>query len=224
MVSRLPLQLVALYVLVAVVSSYLANKYMVDTVNDAIAEDLTVNANEVSAMLSDHLNEFKNDVEFLHSSLGATRIHTRLSQSTEANPGLQPAVSDFQTEELFKAFLATSPAFFQVRIILPSGDEFIRIERRGGRVLLANNANLQNKADKRYVEQGLKLAIHETYVSAVSLNEEYGKVEVPYRPTIRIAKGIYSEQNQLVGLLVANADLTSLLAKVDDLISSDLHI
>ncbi|WP_370167165.1 hypothetical protein, partial [Marisediminitalea sp.] len=219
MVSRLPLQLVALYVLVAVVSSYLANKYMVDTVNDAIAEDLTVNANEVSAMLSDHLNEFKNDVEFLHSSLGATRIHTRLSQSTEANPGLQPAVSDFQTEELFKAFLATSPAFFQVRIILPSGDEFIRIERRGGRVLLANNANLQNKADKRYVEQGLKLAIHETYVSAVSLNEEYGKVEVPYRPTIRIAKGIYSEQNQLVGLLVANADLTSLLAKVDDLIS-----
>ena len=224
MVSRLPLQLVALFVLVAVVSSYLANKYMVDTVNDAIAEDLTVNANEVSAMLSDHLNEFKNDVEFLHSSLGATRIHTRLSQPTKANLGLQSVVPDFETEELFKAFLATSPAFFQVRIILPSGDEYIRIERRGGRVLLANDANLQNKANKRYVEQGLLLAKHETFVSSVSLNEEYGKVEVPYRPIIRIAKGIYSEQNQLVGLLVANADLTSLLAKVDDLISSDLHI
>ncbi len=78
MVSRLPLQLVALFVLVAVVSSYLANKYMVDTVNDTIAEDLTVNANEVSAMLSDHLNEFKNDIEILNSSLGAIRNHTLL--------------------------------------------------------------------------------------------------------------------------------------------------
>ncbi len=224
MLSRLLLQLIALFAAVAVGSSYLANKYMVDTVNDAIAEDLTVNANEVSAMLSDHLNEFKNDVQFLHSGLAATHIQERLNSADGGSMPQRSTASDFDTEELFKAFLATSPAFFQLRIILPDGNEYIRVERRGGRVLLATGEKLQNKADRDYVAQGLQLSKHETYISSISLNEEYGKVEVPYRPTIRIAKGIYNQSNKLVALLVANADLTGLLAKVDSLISSDLHI
>ncbi|TPV57976.1 response regulator [Aestuariibacter sp. GS-14] len=224
MLSRLPLQLVVLFALVAVGSSYLANKHMVETVNEAIAEDLAVNASEVSTMLSDHLAEYKHDVAFLHSGLAATHIQERLLVANSSGETSFRGPSEFDTEELFKAFLASAPAFFQLRVILPSGQEYIRVERRGGRILLADKSELQNKADRDYVEQGLQLSKYETYVSSINLNEENGRVEVPYRPTVRIVKGIYSQSNQLEGLLVANADLSSLLAKVDDLISSDLHI
>jgi len=52
-------------------------------------------------------------------------------------------------------------------------------------IVIAEN-KLQNKLARYYVQEGLQLKANEIYISPLDLNEEYGIVETPYKPMVRI--------------------------------------
>ncbi len=92
----------------------------------------------------------------------------------------------------------------QIRYIDANGDEKIRINisEKGGYIAPAKD--LQNKKDRYYFTETVKLNDESVYVSPLDLNIEQGKIEIPYKPMIRLSTPVYDEKGKLQGIIVLN--------------------
>ena len=92
----------------------------------------------------------------------------------------------------------------QIRFIDANGDEKIRINFDSNGAYSVPEKDLQNKKDRYYFTETIKLDEENVYVSPLDLNIEQDKIEVPYKPMMRIATPIYDEQGTLKGIIVLN--------------------
>lgn len=109
---------------------------------------------------------------------------------------------------------------FQLRYINAKGQEIIRFDR------LKNNkiekkVQLQDKSSRYYFQKTKALSAEKFYVSDLDLNVENKTIERPFRPTIRIAKPIYSD-NIFNGLLIINFDAQELVNKIKEIKEFDV--
>ena len=111
---------------------------------------------------------------------------------------LHPAVQDFRSSPgeataYFKTLAAEVPRFSQLRIVSPSGMEALRVDARGGDIIVTPAEGLQDKSGRYYVEAAKSLRPGQIYVSKLDLNVENGEIEVPHRPTTRIVAPIIAK-------------------------------
>jgi hypothetical protein len=78
--------------------------------------------------------------------------------------------------------------YFQFRFIDSTGMEKCRAERINGEPVFRQKDQLQNKADRYYFKEAIKLNEGESYISPFDLHIEHGEIEGPYRPMIRARK------------------------------------
>ena len=115
-----------------------------------------------------------------------------------------------EVKAIFTLMLKQNNSYFQIRVLDPkSGMELIKLERIDGKIITVEEKNLQNKINRDYVQEALQ-AGKDIYISKIDLNKEYGKIEFPPKPTIRISKMIFFN-NKRVGLVVINANVSTLL-------------
>ncbi len=125
-----------------------------------------------------------------------------------------------QIKDFFLALVKTDSNLMQLRFIDNKGYEKIRAERSNissPPYLVADN-NLQNKNQREYFTSLNNKKLGEIWYSDIDLNEENGKVEVPYKATLRIIlpieeKGIFS------GILIINYFMKD---KLDELLNSEI--
>lgn len=84
-----------------------------------------------------------------------------------------------------------SGLFDQVRIIHAAGPEMARVDKTPAGCRGASFADLQDKAGRYYLEAALALPEGGVYISPMDLNVENGAVEVPHKPTVRLATPVY---------------------------------
>jgi signal transduction histidine kinase len=132
------------------------------------------------------------------------------------NPFLYQFISDTSNEELksklsgeFLALLSTNKHFLQLRLIGEhnSGKEIIRAEKFGETFALVDKKNLQQKGDRDYFIETIKLPEDSIYYSEINLNQEYGKIIMPMVPTMRMATPIYVDGKPF-GIIIVNVDLS----------------
>lgn len=90
-------------------------------------------------------------------------------------------------QDMFLAYAKSQPSFMQLRYINKDGFEKIRIDRDKENQtphLVAKN-RLQNKANRYYFSDSKSKELEKVWFSALDLNIERGKVEIPYKPTLR---------------------------------------
>src|SRR5680860_201657 len=106
------------------------------------------------------------------------------------------------TSKRLAEFLDVHNNYFQSRLIDVSGKEIIRAERSGNSVLLLGSDELQYKGDRYYFKEALQLPKGDVFVSSLDLNEEDGKIEKPYRPTVRFFSPVFGPKGKIgvVGL------------------------
>jgi len=104
----------------------------------------------------------------------------------------------------FLSFVRTSRMFDQVRFIDISGREVIRANFNNGKAVLVPANRLQNKANRYYYREGLKLKPGEVYVSPFDLNIENGRIEQPIKPTYRLVQGVFDSKGHRLGMAVLN--------------------
>ena len=92
----------------------------------------------------------------------------------------------------------------QIRFLDANGDEKIRVNFDGNGGYSVPEKDLQNKKDRYYFTETIKLKEESVYISPLDLNIESGEIEVPYKPMIRIATPMYDEQGTLQGIIVLN--------------------
>ncbi len=105
------------------------------------------------------------------------------------------------------------PDIFQARILADNGQEVIRVDRTVDGVIRIPDQDLQDKSDRYYYQRATKITADEVYISALDLNVENDKIEVPWRPTVRLISQVRDKSGQKQGYLVFNIDVTPMLAE-----------
>jgi len=144
-------------------------------------------------------SEFIGGIRFLALTHG---LEAALSGGDKKNH--QHLIEDIQQ------FYSATKIYDQVRIIDATGMEFIRINHTPSDPHITPIHQLQNKADRYYFKETMKLQNGEVYVSAMDLNIEHGQVELPYKPTIRIATPLFIK-NQRIGMAILNYNAQEIL-------------
>lgn len=91
----------------------------------------------------------------------------------------------------------------QLRFIDANGDEKIRINFDSNGGYSVPEKDLQNKKNRCYFTETIKLNEESVYVSSLDLNIEHCQVDVS-KPMIRISTPLYDEQGTLKGIIVLN--------------------
>jgi PAS domain S-box-containing protein len=116
------------------------------------------------------------------------------------------------------AELQAKPNYAQFRVIgiEDGGREVVRIDRSGpnGAIRAVPDFELQRKGDRPYFKNTIQLPAESVYVSPIDLNQEYGALEVPYVPTIRVAGPLYAPDGRLYGMVIINVDMRAALDRI----------
>ncbi|HEX2747360.1 MAG TPA: hypothetical protein VHM91_05105, partial [Verrucomicrobiales bacterium] len=122
-------------------------------------------------------------------------------------------------EDEFHALLEGKPSYFQVRFIglADEGRELIRLDNNQGQIETIPQDRMQKKGDRDYFREALQVPPDTVYVSAINLNQEFGKVTEPHIPTLRAAMQVKAESGATFGVLVINVDVSTLLADLANL-------
>lgn len=104
----------------------------------------------------------------------------------------------------FVDFLATHPVYDQMRWIDVDGRERVRVDLKNGKPVVLPAESLQNKGDRYYFAETMLLQPGEVYISELDLNVERGVVEVPYRPSLRLAMPVADARGNKRGMIILN--------------------
>lgn len=131
----------------------------------------------------------------------------------DAVEGASPRRLDAVAAE-FVQFANRNPQYQQVRWIDAVGIERVRVTRDGQAVRVTPQRALQDKSERYYVQEVGDLFDGEIYVSAVDLNMEHGRIELPPIPVLRLVTPLFDRDRDRQGALVLNLSLRDLFAVV----------
>jgi len=101
----------------------------------------------------------------------------------------------------------------QLRYIDKDGMELIRTQRDSdNKFIFIPKEKLQDKSKRYYFVDAKDKEPGEPYFSALDLNVEYGKVEVPYKPTLRTLMPLENKEG-FNGVLIVNYSMAGFLKK-----------
>ncbi len=116
--------------------------------------------------------------------------------------------SEMLNEEIQKIFLAFANAnnkLMKIRLIDNNGDEKVRVDRLNETTqpFIVANLNLQNRKDSEYFLAVSSMSSQQLWHSKIDFNIENGKIEMPYRPTFRVAIPFFV-QDKFIGMVIVN--------------------
>lgn len=118
-------------------------------------------------------------------------------------------------EKFFLALVGVESEILQARILDKNGKEVVRADRNPvtKKPFLVERAKLQDKSQRDYFKKLSNMKTETIWHSKIDLNVEQGKIEFPYKPTLRIAMPIIDE-NKFAGVVIINMLLNNLFAQI----------
>ncbi|GLQ30739.1 ATP-binding protein [Litoribrevibacter albus] len=217
------LSLVALSVVLFVILDFYGKKEVIEKEANEIKSQVSL----VTQSFEMELDEAKSNIDFLSSTPPIQGI-IRAVQNEGIDPydGTSYKLWTERLETIFKAMLASHPDMFQLRYIGVQNDgvEIVKVEKKKGIISAIPSHQLQNKSESDYYQSALKLNAGEYYVSDINLNREYGKIQIPNIPVIRVLTPIYDDYNRLFGMVIVNMYADSLFAVLESALIEGLKL
>ncbi len=167
--------------------------------------------------LQDVIEDTRRNALFLASTPPISGI-----SRSQANGGIDPV--DASTEagwknrlcQIFESMARLHPEYLQIRLIgvSDSGREIVRVDNRYGAFKCSAEASLQSKGSSDYFQSTIILPRDATYLSDITLNREYGKIEQPFIPVQRIATPVYTPDGGAFGMIVVNLNMKNILSRI----------
>lgn len=154
------------------------------------------------------------ELRFLATNPQAVALLTH--PPTPLAPG-QPDLEAILGEQYFRLARSQSDVY-QIRLLDRSGHERVRVDRRPDGVVVATQAELQDKSDRYYFREAIVRPAGSLYVSPLDLNVEHGMVEKPERPVIRLATVVTDAQGTTQGMVVVNLHAKVLIEPVQQMV------
>ncbi|MDO9592724.1 MAG: response regulator, partial [Erysipelotrichaceae bacterium] len=99
-------------------------------------------------------------------------------------------------------------------IIDIEGNEVLRLEQQAEGVLVVPDSELQNKKDRYYFNNMLRLEPGQIYVTRMELQVENGGVVQPESPIIRFVKVLRDSRGETRGMLILYYDANTIIEKI----------
>lgn len=146
---------------------------------------------------------FKNDLFFLRD-ISSTKCYI--------NKGFDSIKDRNEVKELFYEFAKNYNLYYQIRIIDSSGDEIVRIEnKQEGSTTIVPESELQNKKNRYYFHETMKLNMGQIYASSIDLNIEQDGIETHQVPVVRLATPLFDSKDRKRGILIFNMYFSRIL-------------
>jgi len=104
-------------------------------------------------------------------------------------------------EDHFVTFENRNKHAIKLRVLDEAGRERVKVEIEKGVLKRTPGAELQDKSGRKYFKNSIILQANEIYVSPFDLNMEWGEIEKPFKPVMRLAVPIYYDQ-EVSGVVV----------------------
>ncbi len=210
--SKLILAFLVVVLLPLLGTGFYGNWITSHTLEQAAVDAAHHNLDQLAAEIGDILAGVGNDVLFLSQleSLNAL-LTTRAQQDLEElELARARVVADFLT------YARTHPLTYQVRYLDETGQEIVRVDCLADGCDRRPDDLLQNKAHRYYFSEAMNLSSGQLYVSPLDLNREFGRIEVPYRPVIRLATPVFypGPERRRAGIVILNVLAEPILATV----------
>jgi two-component system, sensor histidine kinase and response regulator len=154
----------------------------------------------------------------INYSINVTKGHlTGLYQEDEFQQPLTKTTTT-QIENAFRTIIFRNPRYDQIRWIDAQGHEVVRVNNVDGKPVVVARNQLQDKSNSSYFNETIKLPEGDIFVGSINLNKEHGKVEIPYKPTVRIAIKLFDGPNKAGGIIVINLYADHLFNAMNDAI------
>lgn len=114
----------------------------------------------------------------------------------------------------YLALVQNSNLYDQIRLLDSTGMELVRVNGNSGYPYVVGRTDLQDKSDRYYFEDTIAIEPNEIYISPLDLNVEFGEIEIPHNPVIRISTPIFDDEEEVNGIVVVNFLLNSMLERV----------
>ncbi len=114
----------------------------------------------------------------------------------------------------------TAENIMQLRYIDANGMEKIRVQRDtyGSKPYLIEDEQLQNKKNRYYFQEVIRLKEGQFWYSKLDLNMEHGKIELPRKPVLRVGTPLF-HNGKKVGILIVNIFMKKIL---NDIVNTPL--
>src|SRR5512141_1279027 len=175
--------------------------------------DLEAALHVEQARLTQSLERLRQDTLFLANTPPvAGMVRAGVNDGIDPRDKTSYAAWESRLQEIFASFLRTHPDYYQLRFIGAAGEgqELVRVESRDGAVQVAPRDALQAKGDQDYFRAGLMLTVGRVHLSEFKLNQEWGKIEEPHRPTINAVTTVFDASGRVFGMVVVNKDVRPL--------------
>lgn len=170
-----------------------------------------ISHNELNGDQWSELEEMKH---FIQSEIRLGIYPLFMFDESESIANLFLTDSEVESEifsDIFISMSSKANSFHQIRFIDSHGMEIIRVNNNSNSPELVSESMLQNKGDRYYFKETLKLDKEQVYISPIDLNIENGAIEEPYRPTVRMGKNLVDNKGTTLGVFLINYDASSLL-------------
>ncbi|MGI2901784.1 methyl-accepting chemotaxis protein [Tolypothrix sp. VBCCA 56010] len=175
------------------------------TLSEVAKQQLKAESAKEAKNINTFLDGVSDDVLFLSKTppiQGIIRARVSGGVDPQGKSSYDAWVEQLQTT--FSAMMEQKPHYMQLRYLDEQGNELVRVDSDGTNIKVIPKAELQNKADRRYFSDTMKLPVGSVYVSPVDLNQERGQIERPFKPVIRYATPIFDSAGQNRGIAIAN--------------------
>ncbi len=208
--------------LISVLSYTQIRSYIKQNVLTSLESELI----EHTKAIEQNLASVKKDVTLLINNENISALYRATSNkyhydevTNETLPSLK-----YKLAQTMKSILEHNDAYFNIRLIDAKGEELVvSVKDAKGKVSIQKETLLQNKANRDYFKKAIQLAENDIYISKIELNREYGKLSIPYIPTIRVALPVYFN-NKIFAIIIINANIYKLFLPIKNLIADDKQI
>lgn len=192
-------------IFIALFESLISYKIQMDDIKDRIDH----NAEEVAYTRKN--NALAPRLEKMDSMVKALST-SRILQEYLQHPNQK---NKENVSHLFYAIAMSDNYIMQTRYIDEKGQERIRIDRldESSIPFVAEDSKFQDKSSRDYFQTVSKMKPETIWHSKLDLNIENNKIEIPYKPTIRVATPLYID-NKYKGIVIINILTTKLLSNL----------
>ena len=184
---------------ILIISSILELKINKVKKNDLLKNEQNIIEVE-NAIISNKINKISGDLLYINDCL-------RLNDEGNSNYG--------NVEEQWLAFSNRKMIYDQIRFIDLEGNEVIRVNYETDGAILVDKDDLQNKKDRYYFTDTIKLKENEIYISKLDLNIENNVIEEPIKPMLRISMPYYDSKGTLKGIVILNYLVSDILKQIE---------
>lgn len=127
----------------------------------------------------------------------------------------------------FYQYIKQKGIYDQIRFIDQHGMESVRVNYNSGEPEIVDDQFLKNKADRYYFQELKNLSDNVLYFSKFDLNVENNKIEIPYKPVLRIGTRTMNCKEDFCGIVMVNylvEDLTQRIKALNINNLSRIHV